>query len=407
MKKNHILIAIILLLIISLSNCSSFEKSSKKYVVVLSLDGFRWDYADKFPTPNLDYIAKHGVKANSMIPGFPSVTFANHYTLATGLYPDHHGIILNQFHATDLGAIYNAPKDRSSVTEGKFYGGEPIWVTAEKQQIKTASYFWVGSEADISGIRPSIWKKYDQKLPFNQRIDSVVTWLQLPEKQRPGLIMLYFHEPDESGHHLGPENDSLSTTIMYLDSLVGDLRKKLTELPIGKNIDLIVVSDHGMVQLSPDKQIILDQFVDTALIEFSDGWNPTMNIKAKPGCEDKLLNEFTKIDHLKAWKHGEAPAHLHFGTNIRTHDITILADDGWSILWSWSKGKAKGTHGYDINNKDVHAIFYAIGPDFKQGYLKPSFQNIHVYPLLAHLLNLKPAKTDGNLDSIIDITINH
>ncbi|NOU47583.1 MAG: alkaline phosphatase family protein [Bacteroidales bacterium] len=395
------------IIIVSLLQCSNSDNQANRYVVILSLDGFRWDYIDKFPTPNLDYIAKHGVKAKSMIPGFPSVTFANHYTLATGLYPDHHGIVLNQFHATDLGSVYNDPKDRKSVTDGRFYGGEPIWVTAEKQQIKTASYFWVGSEAEIAGKRPSIWKKYDQKLPFNQRIDSVVTWLQLPENQRPGLIMLYFHEPDESGHHLGPENDSLSTTIVYLDSLVGDLRKKLSDLPIGKNIDLIIVSDHGMVQLSKDRQILLDQCIDTSMIEFADGWNPTMNIKVKPGFNDSLMNQLSKVEHLKAWKHGQGPAYLNHGSNIRTHDITILADDGWSILWSWSKGKVKGTHGYDIKNKDVHAIFYAIGPDFKQGYLKPSFQNIHVYPLLAHLLHLKPVKTDGNLDSIIDITLNN
>lgn len=373
----------------------------------MSLDGFRWDYTDKFATPNLDYIADNGVKAQSMIPSFPSTTFANHYTLATGLYPDHHGIVLNQFHAPEFGTIYNNANDKNTVREGRYYGGEPIWVTAEKQNVKAASYFWVGSEADISGIRPSIWKKYEQHFPFSQRIDSVISWLQLPEDKRPELLMLYFHEPDESGHHLGPENDSIGATITYLDSLVGDLRIKLMMLPIADKIDFIVVSDHGMAQLSPNKQIILDQYIDTSLVEFADGWNPTMNIKAKPDMADSLLNQFKKIEHLKAWKHGEAPEHLHHSRNIRTHDMTILAEDGWSIQWSWSQSKARGTHGYDVKNEDVHAIFYAIGPDFKKGYLKPSFQNIHVYSLMAHLLNLKPAQTDGHLDSIIDITVNH
>jgi alkaline phosphatase D len=407
MKNNSILAVITLLVIVTLSNCTSFEKPSKKYVVILSLDGFRWDYTDKFATPNLDFIAKNGVKAKSMIPGFPSTTFANHYTLATGLYPDHHGIVLNQFHAPEFGTIYNDAKDKNTVRDGRYYGGEPIWVTAEKQNVKSASCFWVGSEADISGIRPSVWKKYDQKLPFSQRIDSIISWLQLAEEKRPELLMLYFHEPDESGHHIGPENDSMSTVITYLDSLVGDLRNKLMKLPVAENIDFIVVSDHGMAQLSPDRQIILDQFIDTTLVEFADGWNPTMNIKAKPGKADLLFNQLNKIEHLQAWKHGEAPAHLHHSTNIRTHDMTILAENGWSIYWSWSKNKSNGTHGYDVRNKDVHAIFYAIGPDFKKGYLKPSFQNIHVYSLLAHLLQLKPAPTDGHLDSIIDVTVNH
>ena len=164
--------------------------------------------------------------------------------------------------------------------------------------------------------------------------------------------------------------------------------------------DFIVVSDHGMATLSPDRQIILDQFVDTAMITFIDGWNPTMNLIVKDEFEEKVYDTFKKVPHLHVWKHGEAPEHLHHGTHPRTHDMTLLADDGWSIFWSWTVNSARGTHGYDIKNTDVHAIFYGVGESFKIDTIVSPFQNIHLYPLMADILDLEPAKVDGNLDSI-------
>lgn len=394
-------------LLIALTSCRNTEKKVENHqVVILSMDGFRWDYADRTNTPNLDKIARNGVKAERMIPSFPSTTFANHYTIATGLYPDHHGILVNRFYAPDLEAYYNDRGNRASVEDGKFYGGEPIWVTAEYQQVKTATFYWVGSEADVMGKRPTYWKRYEHDLPYSQRIDTVIYWLGLPEAQRPQLIMWYFDEPDSSGHDFGPENDSILPLITRLDSLVGVFLAKMEALPNAENINFIIVSDHGMAQLSPDRQILLDQYVDTSMLAIIDGWNPTMNLKVKEGYLDQVYESLQKVENLQVWKHGEAPAHLHHGTHIRTHDITILADDGWSIYWSWAKGDANGTHGYDIRNTDVNAIFYAIGPDFKSNYVKKPFQNIHIYPLLAHLLQLQPAKVDGNLDSIRDILKN-
>jgi alkaline phosphatase D len=395
------------LLAANLFGQEQIKDQDPNYLVILSLDGFRWDYPRMAPTPNLDAIAANGTKAVSLIPSFPSTTFANHYTLATGLYPDHHGIVLNNFYAPDFQQYYNKRRERETVRDGKFYGGEPIWVTAEKQNMKSATFFWVGSEAAIKNVRPTYWKLYQQCLPFEQRIDTVINWLSLPEKDRPHLVMLYFHEPDESGHHLGPENDSIKPVITYLDSLVGVLRNKLAGLPIGNKINLMIVSDHGMAQLSAEREIILDQKIDTSLIAIEDGWNPTLNLKAKDGMADSLYQQIKKIEHVQVWKHGEAPENLHHGTNIRLHDMSLVAEDGWSIYWSWEKHRAKGTHGYNPVNQDVHAIFYAEGPDIKKNYVKPSFQNIHVYPLMTYLLHLEPAPMDGKLDSIIDVTIKH
>jgi len=373
--------------------------------VVVSLDGFRWDYADRFATPNLDRIAEHGVKANSMIPSFPSTTFANHYTLATGLYPDHHGIVLNSFYASDLDRPYNM-RNRSSVEDGAFYGGEPIWNTAEKQGVSAAILFWVGSEADIQGMRPTRYNRYDHDFPYAQRIDTVTAWLRLPESERPGLVMFYFDEPDGSGHHLGPENDSIGLVIHYLDSLLGVFLNRMLSLPHADQINFIVVSDHGMGQLYPDKVICPDQYIDTSWVEIADGWNPVMNLKAREGFVDSIYFGLKRAGNLNVWRRGESPAHLNHGTNPRWHDITVVADSGWSLYWSWDIGQSRGTHGYDIQNIDMHAIFYAMGPDFKQGYLHPSFQNIHVYPLLARLLGVVPAKTDGDIREVMQMLLN-
>jgi alkaline phosphatase D len=397
---------VISLLFASLFSCNTAPqtyKNENRILVILSLDGFRWDYPEIHGTPNLNIMAEKGVKAERLIPSFPSTTFANHYTIATGLYPDHHGILGNRFYDPVSERTYNDRKDRSTVEDGSFYGGEPIWVTAEKQGVKTATFFWVGSEADVMGIRPTYWKRYEHNFPYVQRLDTVMAWLQLPEAERPQLIMWYYDQPDTDGHFYGPEHDSLTPTIHYLDSLVGVFNARIATLDIADQIDFIVTADHGMAALSPERQIILDQHVDTSMIELIDGWNPTMNILAKDGYEEALYDAFSKIPNMRIWKHGEAPKHLHHGTHPRTHDMTLLADDGWSIFWSWGTNTARGTHGYDINNTDVHAIFYAQGQSFKENYSAKPFRNIHIYPLMAHILELKPALIDGSFDSIKEI----
>jgi predicted AlkP superfamily pyrophosphatase or phosphodiesterase len=397
---NYILIFLAALLIFA--SCSQSRQPEENYLVVLSMDGFRWDYTDRTETPNFDRIEKQGVRAEAIIPSFPSTTFANHYTMATGLYPDHHGILVNRFYAPDLDADFNKG-DRSTVEDGKFYGGEPIWVTAETQGMKTATFFWVGSEADVKGVRPTYWKRYEHNFPYTQRIDTVIYWLELPKEQRPELVMWYFDQPDSHGHRYGPEGDSILMTVNYLDSLLGVFLDRMEALPHADKINFIVTSDHGMAQLSPDRKIVLDQYVDTSMIALIDGWNPTMNLKIKDGYLDEVYESLSEIDNLNVWKHGEVPERLHHGTNVRTHDLILVADGGWSIVWSWTKGYARGTHGYDPANPDMHAIFYAYGPDFKENHRHPAFQNIHLYPLMTEILGLEPAETDGSLDAVKDM----
>ncbi len=373
-----------------------------KYVIMLSLDGFRWDYQDIYNTPTLDSITDNGVRAE-MIPVFPTKTFVNHYSIATGLYADHHGIVLNNFYAPDLGENYNMKKNAG---DGRFYGGEPLWVTAENQGIKAATLFWVGSEAEIKGKRPTYWHKYNQSMPFEERINRVINWLKMPYVKRPHLIMWYYHEPDASGHLYGPESEHTKQVVEQIDGWLKEFFKKANKLPLADSIDFIILSDHGMTALSQVKQVILDDYVDTSKIDIINGGNPVYNLKIKEGYKDEVLNTLKSIENINVWEHGKLPGRLHYGNNPRTLDVTVVAKPGWSLYWSWQNKNGKGTHGYDNEFKDMHAIFYAIGPDFKTGFKPEKFENVNIYPLVCKLLRLKPSGNDGDINKIKEILKN-
>ncbi len=387
------------LLVLIFYSCN--QEPKENYLVVLSMDGFRWDYPTMTNTPNLDSIAKAGVRAEAIRSGFPSKTFPNHYTMATGLFPDHHGIVNNNFYDPASDMTYSM-RDSASRLNPYFYGGEPIWVTAEKQNIRTASYFWVGSELPIKGIQPSIWKYYEQRLPFEQRIDSVIAWLQLPVEQRPRLIMWYMHEPDAVGHRFGPESPETLQKVTYLDSLVGVFCRKIRSLNHAGRINLIFTSDHGMGAISPERKVTLSDHAPGDWVEKAVGGNPVYNIKAREGYIDSIYLKLKALDHIQVWKHGEVPPELNYGHNPRTLDIIVAADSAWSINWTpvpdhYNSG---GTHGYDVRQLDMQAIFYATGPAFRKNYVHPKFDNVDLYPLMTHILGIEPEETDGSLEKV-------
>lgn len=371
----------------------------KPYVVMLSLDGFRWDYTNRVPTPNFDFIAAHGVKAASLKPSFPTKTFPNHYTIVTGLYPDHHGIVANSFYDEASGREYKIP-DRSAVEDGYFYGGEPIWVTAEKQGVRSASCFWVGSEADIQGKHPSYWKKYTADFTLGQSIDTVVHWLRLPEEERPHLVLFYNSEPDGTGHKMGPNSKNITEKVVEQDSLLGVFISKVSELPIADQINFIVVSDHGMTGQSPQKTVYLSDFIKPEWFEHIEGGSPVYSFMPKPAYKAEAYRALQEMEHVKVWKRGELPTEWHYGTNPRVLDFVLVADNGWQVKPDRESKLIKGNHGYDNNFKDMHAIFYAMGPVFKENYLEPTFENIQIYNLLCHILGLTPAPNDGRLETI-------
>ena len=367
---------------------------------MLSMDGFRWDYPLKASTPTLDSIARQGIRAEAIKPCFPTKTFPNHYSIATGLYPDHHGIVNNSFYDPVMKAYYSL-SDPQTTGNGAFYGGEPLWVTAARQGMVSATYFWAGSEAPVKGIRPTYWKAYDKNITFSQEIDTVVYWLTLPEKRRPHLILFYFNEPDVTGHDYGPGSPQVMSVVERLDSLTGVLMRKLKQLPCYPQINVIITSDHGMENIDKEKTVYLEDHLRKEWFTAVEGSNPNYNLTVKKEYYDVVYNTLNAVTHTKVWKHGEVPAYFHYGENPRDGDLILLADSSWSLRWG-KRGhyESGGAHGYDNRNTDMHAIFYATGPAFKKGYIQQTFDNIDIYPLITRILGLTPAPDDGDTDHV-------
>lgn len=382
----------------------SYSQSNKDtYVVLVSMDGFRWDYEKQFNLPNLKQIAKEGAHAKSMKPSYPSKTFPNHYSIVTGLYPDHHGIINNVFYDSALNESFSLSSNTKN--DSRFYGGNPIWNVAEQQGVKTASFFWPGS--DLDKRRPSYYKNYDSKIPYEARIDTVLKWLQLPEKQRPHLVTLYFDEPDHTGHNFGPLSSENKKMVIKMDSIMGELSRRLDQLAIGKQINLIIVSDHGMTDISNNKKVAVLDYLKPEWLGYKEVINPIMSLESKPGFQDSIAKALKKVPHIKFWKSNEVPKRLHYGTNPRVHDFVIEAKKGYSLVSKESKHIKGGTHGYDNNEKDMHAIFYAKGPAFKINKEVKTFENVSVYPLIAHILGLKIDEVDGEFSEVQNMLNNN
>ncbi len=387
-------------LVLFISSCQSQTKSKPDtYVVMLSLDAFRWDYPTIANTPNLNLIAKNGVTAEALMPCYPSKTFPNHYSMATGLYPDNHGIVCNSFLDSTLG--YYAIKNRKAVENPDFYGGEPIWLTAEKQGLNVATYFWVGSEVPIGGAYPTFWKPYDSKTSFESKIDTVIHWLSLPEEERPRLIMWYSPEPDGTAHRHGSTGKETLAVVEQLDSLLGVFLEKMSQLPYANKINFMVVSDHGMADISPERYINLNEYIDRNWFSLITGGNPVYSLKPKEEYREKAIAALKLIPNLKVWERHEIPERYHYGSNHRIQDVLIEAEIGYSVgLSNDSSWYTGGAHGYDNQNPDMYGIFFAQGPAFKKNYKHKAFINTNLYTIVAHILDLEPAETDGDWNEV-------
>lgn len=404
-------IGIILLFIVLLvSGCESPEQVSnikddlKPTVILISLDGFRWDYFQKTDTPYLDELSATGVKAKALIPVFPSKTFPNQYTIVTGLFPENHGIISNKMYDPKLDATFSLG-DRESVEDSRWWGGEPIWVTAEKQGQISATLFWPGSEAPVKGIYPTYWEKYDATLSYDERVKKVLNWLKLPIEQRPTFIALYFDEPDSTGHKYGPDAKEIESVIQKVDNTVGLLLKALKQEKILNKINIIVTSDHGMSSISKDKIIYLDEYIDLEVVDVID-WSPVLALRPHNGKQKEVYDALVNASpHFKVYYKKDIPKDLHFRNHRRITPIIGIAEEGWSIsshslVNSLKFQFIRGNHGYEPKVASMHGIFIANGPSFKEGLVVESFQNIQVYNLMAKALNLTPAPNDGNFDLV-------
>ena len=386
----------ILTLILTITVLLSASSKNDQVTVIISLDGFRWDYTQWYDTPFLDRMAEEGVEA-ALIPSYPSKTFPNHYTLATGLYPDHHGIIGNKFINRATGKKFSL-SNREVKHDAHYYGGEPIWLTAQRQGLRTAVFYWPGSDVAVQGKYPDKYFNYDQepRLTFGQRIDGILKQLRRPEAKRPQLIMAYFEQPDHNGHVYGPQAKQTRIAVMEIDKLISNLYERIQKLPISDKVNFIVVSDHGMTLTMPEKHINARQYLKKEWYYDIEGDAPA-NIYVREGCADSICLALQGVDHIRVWHRTEVPYYLHYGTNENVGDVVIDTELGW--LFSDKKAEYGGTHGYDPSYNDMHALFRAVGPAFKHISL-PHFPNVDVYPLLCHLLGIEPAPNDGSLNIV-------
>lgn len=391
----------------STTTTNSKTTEYKPYVILISLDGFRWDYVEKYNPPNLSSFIKNGVRAASLIPSFPTKTFPNHYTIATGLYPDKHGILGNVFYDYKKDTIFNK-RTPGMAADGSFYGGLPIWVAANNADMVTASYFFVGTEANIQGIRPTYYYTFDNSVKNEVRVKQAIKWLNLEEKQRPQLMTLYFSDLDQAGHRYGTDNEEkLQKALSELDKTLGDLFTGVSET--GLPVNIIIVSDHGMINQPTDKLIPIESIENDDLFLTIDNGS-IVNIHPKKDVEiDSVLQYLKqKENNFKAYKTANTPGFEYSPKNKNWGSIQLIPNFGYYFLEQKSiaslfKNKVStiGIHGYDSKYKEMHGIFYANGPAFKNNYEVPSVKNIHIYPLLCEILGLEiPTSIDGDIEQI-------
>lgn len=392
-----------LLLIFTLFNIYTFAQS-QPYVILISFDGFRWDYPSRGLSPNLDLMKHEGVSAISFKPCFPSKTFPNHLSIITGLYPAHHGIIENHFEDQFSKEVYKI-SDTISVRDPKWYRGEAFWETAKRQGIITASYFWPGSELTADYRRPNYYKNYEHTRAYSDRVNGVIEWLKLPYGERPHFITMYFDAADSYGHKFGPDSPQVDSAIQVLDSQLGDLFVKLKEINLFDSSDIIVVSDHGMTEINSERIINIDELLD--------GINYKMDNSGVILSFDKDENDLNEIyaklisseEHFSVYLKKDIPAFYHFSDSYLIGDLVAIADLGWTFRDKKKKSNEKyfqgGNHGFDNNVLDMHGIFFAMGPSFKKNYRIGTIENIDVYPLLCKIFNIVPAfNIDGRFEKI-------
>jgi alkaline phosphatase D len=374
------------------------------YVVLVSLDGFRWDYAKHFGAVNLLALGRRGVWApEGMMPSFPSLTFPNHFTIVTGLYPEHHGLVANSFYDETKHARFGI-SDASAVQDGSWYSGLPLWSLAESQGMHAACLFWPGSEAEIAGHRPTWYAVFDNKTQATDdvekaRIDDAVALLKMPETERPHFITIYYSEPDHEGHEFGPDARETKAAALKMDVMIGKLKRALdsTKLPI----DLIVVSDHGMAKVQGG-WINLDEFADLSGFESVGQLLYGKTEEDRVRAYDKLKKASSQF---VAYRRKDVPAGLDYNQNPREGDPVIVATGPYAIRAHKPQGDRPdnppelGMHGFDPHKiPEMKASFFAAGPDIAAGRTVAPFENVNLYPWIAHMLGLHAPKTDGSLN---------
>jgi predicted AlkP superfamily pyrophosphatase or phosphodiesterase len=377
------------------------DQRDKPYLILVSFDGFRADYLDRFALPNFQRVMQRGARARGMVPVFPSLTFPNHYSLVTGLRPERHGIVGNSFYDAARNQSYSL-SNRPAVSDGTWYRGEPIWVTAERQGIVSACYFWPGSEAAIKGIRPTYWKEYDGAVANAERVNGVLDWLRLPEERRPHVITLYFSEVDTVSHSGPLDSPAVAQAAMNVDHMLGLLLAGIESLPIRDRIYLVLTSDHGMIETSVSQTIRLDSLIDSDQIKTAYG-GPVANLHVTGGRATAITvrNQINaRLKQGRAYLREELPERYHYRADPRAGDVVVVMNEAWTLMASAPSSERKverwGAHGWDPDVPGMRALFLITGPNIAPGTIVPEVENVDVYPLMTELLGLMaPRGIDG------------
>jgi predicted AlkP superfamily pyrophosphatase or phosphodiesterase len=396
--------ALLLLASLTLSSCTTpAGPAPTGPVILISIDGFRWDYLQHYAAPTLRQLADQGVRASRLTPAYPTKTFPNHYTLVTGLYPARHGIVGNWFYDPATGETFGMNKPESNINP-RWWGGEPVWITAEKQGVRSGCYFWPGSEAPHDGRRASYWLPFNDRIPSEDRAEGVLRWLEKPPAERPRFVTLYFSAVDHAGHKHGPDSPDVQPAITEVDDAIARLLAGLDRLGLREQANLVIVSDHGMSPTSPERVIFLEDLVDVNSIMI-EATGTYAGVRPKPGtrtvAELAATLRAKAPPQLKVYTRDELPARFHFDRNDRIPAVMLVADDQWCIeqKLGWPARAAtynRGNHGWDNATSNMGALFIASGPAFRRHVVIPEVANVHVYDLLCAVLRITPAPNDGD-----------
>lgn len=364
------------------------------------MDAFRWDLASRSRTPTLDSLAQAGTYAE-IFPVYPSNTFPSHYSMATGLHPDHHGVVNNGFFDRMQGRELSVFSLKDARTPG-FWGGEPIWNTAERQGLTANIFMWPGSEVPINGRQASVWTRYSSRPTYYERADWVIKAMTRPESEIPELVMWYFEQPDAVMHNYGPDSPEAVAQAEHIDSVLRYFFREIRRSPVFDRINFIVTADHGMASIAPDRYINLYNLLDTTQVIRAVRGTP-MGIQVRDEYVDQALRILRRTGHMKAWKREKMPARFHYGQHpSRLTNIIIIPETGWTLNYGPKDYNItiRGTHGFDNTDRDMHMVFYGSGPAFRETYHQRSFQNQQIYLILCHLLGIEPAPNDCDWQKI-------
>lgn len=388
-------LAVVLALFVA-ACASSPPPRERPLVILVSIDGFHPGYLERGVTPVLSKLAAGGA-SGAMRPSFPSKTFPNHYTLVTGLVPDRHGVVDNTM--TDPKKPGVTFTQKNSLDGTWWDDATPLWVSAERAGLKTATLFWPGSEAEIRGVRPSRYLPFDQTVTSSARADRLLAWI---DEGRPAFATLYFDEVDTAGHKLGPNAPALNTALASVDAAVGRLVDGLAARGIAANI--VITADHGMAETSRDRVIVLDEVVAMDAIKPTFGWGAYVTLAPLPGREAEVAKALAGPHaNMTCWTKDRMPERFQYGTHARTPPWFCLPRTGWQIVpRSRLDGLTAigGNHGYDPADPSMLAVFIGAGPAFRPGAKIAPFDNVDVYPLLMRLVGLAPERNDGDLTEL-------